>query len=306
MKNINIGNSGIQVSEVGLGCMRMSGIEKSEAEKVIKTSLEEGINFFDHADIYGGGKSEEIFADAINLNSSIRERMIIQTKCSIVPGVMYDFSKEHILNSVDASLKRLQTDYVDFLLLHRPDTLMEPEEVAEAFSKLHESGKVKYFGVSNHTPMQIELLNKYLNNKIIINQLQFGIMHTEMIDAGLNMNIKNDASIDRDGGILEYCRLKDITIQAWSPYQYGFFGGVFLDNDKFPELNKKINEIAEKYRVTNTAIATAWILRHPAKIQTIVGSMNSERIKEISKASNVNLTRQEWYEIYLAAGNKLP
>ncbi|MVX67170.1 aldo/keto reductase family oxidoreductase [Clostridium chromiireducens] len=306
MKNINIGNSGIQVSEVGLGCMRMSGIEKSEAEKVIKTSLEEGINFFDHADIYGGGKSEEIFADAINLNSSIRERMIIQTKCSIVPGVMYDFSKEHILKSVDASLKRLQTNYVDFLLLHRPDTLMEPEEVAEAFSKLHESGKVKYFGVSNHTPMQIELLNKYLNNKIIINQLQFGIMHTEMIDAGLNMNIKNDASIDRDGGILEYCRLKDITIQAWSPYQYGFFGGVFLDNDKFPELNKKINEIAEKYRVTNTAIATAWILRHPAKIQTIVGSMNSERIKEISKASNVNLTRQEWYEIYLAAGNKLP
>lgn len=306
MKNINIGNSGIQVSEVGLGCMRMSGIEKSEAEKVIKTSLEEGINFFDHADIYGGGKSEEIFADAINLNSSIRERMIIQTKCSIVPGVMYDFSKEHILKSVDASLKRLQTNYVDFLLLHRPDTLMEPEAVAEAFSKLHESGKVKYFGVSNHTPMQIELLNKYLNNKIIINQLQFGIMHTEMIDAGLNMNIKNDASIDRDGGILEYCRLKDITIQAWSPYQYGFFGGVFLDNDKFPELNKKINEIAEKYRVTNTAIATAWILRHPAKIQTIVGSMNSERIKEISKASNVNLTRQEWYEIYLAAGNKLP
>jgi len=306
MKNINIGNSGIQVSEIGLGCMRMSGIEKSEAEKIIKTSLEEGINFFDHADIYGGGKSEEIFSDAINMSSSIREKMIIQTKCSIVPGVMYDFSKEHILSSVDGSLKRLQTDYVDFLLLHRPDTLMEPEEVAEAFSKLHESGKVKYFGVSNHTPMQIDLLNKYLKDKIIINQLQFSIMHTGMIDAGLNMNIKNDASIDRDGGILEYCRLKDITIQAWSPYQYGFFGGVFLDNDKFPELNKKINEIAEKYKVTNTAIATAWILRHPAKIQTIVGSMNSERIKEISKASNVNLTRQEWYEIYLAAGNKLP
>lgn len=232
--------------------------------------------------------------------------MIIQTKCSIVPGIMYDFSKEHILNSVDASLKRLKTDYVDTLLLHRPDTLMEPEEVAEAFSKLHESGKVKYFGVSNHTPMQIELLNKYLNNKIIINQLQFSIMHTGMIDAGLNMNIKNDASIDRDGGVLEYCRLKDITIQAWSPYQYGFFEGVFLDNDKFPELNKKINAIAEKYAVTNTAIATSWILRHPAKIQTIVGSMNAERIKEICKASNITLTRQEWYEIYLAAGNKLP
>ncbi|ALB47919.1 aldo/keto reductase [Clostridium beijerinckii] len=306
MKNINIGNSGIKASEIGLGCMRMASVEKSEAEKIIKTSLEEGINFFDHADIYGGGKSEEVFADAIKMDSSIREKMIIQTKCSIVPGIMYDFSKEHILNSVDASLKRLKTDYVDTLLLHRPDTLMEPEEVAEAFSKLHESGKVKYFGVSNHTAMQIELLNKYLNNKIIINQLQFSIMHTVMIDAGLNMNIKNDASIDRDGGVLEYCRLKDITIQAWSPYQYGFFEGVFLDNDKFPELNKKINSIAEKYAVTNTAIATAWILRHPAKIQTIVGSMNAERIKEICKASNITLTRQEWYEIYLAAGNKLP
>ena len=307
MKNINIGNNNeFQVSEIGLGCMRMAKVEESEAEKIIKVSLEEGINFFDHADIYGGGKSEEIFANAIKMNPSIREKMIIQTKCAIVPGVMYDFSKEHILNSVDASLKRLKTDYVDALLLHRPDTLMEPEEVAEAFSKLHESGKVKYFGVSNHTPMQIELLNKYLNNKIIINQLQFSIMHTGMIDAGLNMNIKNDASIDTDGGVLEYCRLKEITIQAWSPYQYGFFEGVFLDNDKFPELNKKINEIAEKYNVTNTAIATAWILRHPAMIQTIVGSMNIERIKEISKASNVNLTRKEWYEIYLAAGNKLP
>ena len=306
MKNINLGNSGIEVSEIGIGCMRMAGIEKSEAEKVIKTALEEEINFFDHADIYGGGKSEEAFANAINMNATIREKMIIQTKCSIVPGVMYDFSKEHILNSVDESLKRLKTDYVDTLLLHRPDTLMEPEEVAEAFSKLYKEGKVKKFGVSNHTPMQIELLNKYLDDKIIINQLQFSIMHTGMIDSGLNMNIKNDASIDRDGGVLEYCRLKDITIQAWSPYQYGFFGGVFLDNDKFPELNKKINEIAEKKGVTNTAIATAWILRHPAKIQTIVGTMNSNRIKEICKASNVELTRQEWYEIYLAAGNKLP
>jgi predicted oxidoreductase len=306
MKNIDIGKSGIYASELGLGCMRMAALEKGEAEKIIRISLEEGINFFDHADIYGGGKSEEVFADAINMNSTIREKMIIQTKCAIVPGVMYDFSKEHILNSVDKSLKRLKTEYVDMILLHRPDTLMEPEEVAEAFSKLYSDGKVKKFGVSNHTPMQIELLNKYLDNKIIVNQLQFSIMHTGMIDSGLNMNMKNDASIDRDGGVLEYCRLKDITIQAWSPYQYGFFEGVFLDNDKFPVLNEKINEIAEKKGVTNTAIATAWILRHPAKIQTMVGTMNPKRLKEICKASDVELTRQEWYEIYLAAGNKLP
>jgi predicted oxidoreductase len=306
MKNIDIGKSGIYASELGLGCMRMAALEKGEAEKIIRISLEEGINFFDHADIYGGGKSEEVFADAINMNSTIREKMIIQTKCAIVPGVMYDFSKEHILNSVDKSLKRLKTEYVDMILLHRPDTLMEPEEVAEAFSKLYSDGKVKKFGVSNHTPMQIELLNKYLDNKIIVNQLQFSIMHTGMIDSGLNMNMKNDASIDRDGGVLEYCRLKDITIQAWSPYQYGFFEGVFLDNDKFPVLNEKINEISEKKGVTNTAIATAWILRHPAKIQTMVGTMNPKRLKEICKASDVELTRQEWYEIYLAAGNKLP
>ena len=307
MKNINIGNGKVQGSEIALGCMRMGALNKDEAEKVIKTSLEEGINFFDHADIYAGGKSEEIFSEAINLTSDLREKIILQTKCGIVPGKMFDFSKEHILNSVDGSLKRLKTDYIDTLLLHRPDTLMEPEEVAEAFSELKESGKVKHFGVSNQNPMQIELLNKYLgDNSIIINQLQFSIMHTGMIDSGINVNMKVANSIDRDGSILEYCRLKDITIQAWSPYQYGFFEGVFLGNEKFPELNDAIDELAEKKGVTNTAIATAWILRHPAKIQTVVGSMNSSRIKDICKASRIDLTREEWYKIYLAAGNKLP
>ena len=306
MKYFKLGQSNINVSEIGIGCMRMADTSKTNIDALVKTAIEEGINFFDHADIYGNGKSEEIFSEILIKNPSIRDKIIIQTKCSIVPGVMYDFSKEHILNSVNGSLKRLKTDYIDTLLLHRPDTLMEPEEVAEAFSILHKEGKVREFGVSNHTPMQIELLNKYLNNKIIINQLQFGIMHTGMIDSGLNMNINNTSSINRDGSVLEYCRLKDIKIQAWSPYQYGFFEGVFLDNDKFKELNNKINEIAEKYNVTNTTIATAWILRHPAKIQTIVGTMNPNRLKEIAKASNITLTRQEWYEIYQAAGNQLP
>ena len=305
MKKIKIANTELEVSEIGLGCMRIAGKEKNVAEKIVKTSLEEGINFFDHADIYGGGKSEEVFAEAINMKADIREKIILQTKCSIRQG-FFDYSKEHIINSVDASLKRLKTDYVDSLLLHRPDTLMEPEEVSEAFSELYKKGKVKHFGVSNHNPMQIELLNKYLENKIIINQLQFSIMHTGMIDSGLNVNMKIDPSIDRDGSILEYCRLKDITIKDWSPFQYGFFEGAFLDNDKFPELNKKINEIAQIKGVTNSAIATAWILRHPAKIQTIVGTMNSNRLKDICAASNIQLTRQEWYEIYLAAGNKLP
>ena len=306
MKNIDIAQGSIKASEIGLGCMRMAGLEKNQAEIIIKTAIEEGINFFDHADIYGGGKSEEIFAEAININSDIREKIIIQTKCSIVPGIMYDYSKEHIINSVEGSLKRLNTDYIDTLLLHRPDTLMEPEEVSEAFYQLSESGKVKKFGVSNHNTMQIELLNKYLKNKIVINQMQFGIMHTGMIDNGLNVNMINDASINRDGSILEYCRIKDITIQAWSPYQYGFFEGVFLNNPKFPNLNKTIDRIAKEKGVSNTAIATAWILRHPAKIQTIVGTMNPNRLRDICTASDVKLTRKEWYEIYLAAGNKLP
>lgn len=305
MKKINIGNGEISASEISLGCMRINEITSSEAASLVSTALDQGIDFFDHADIYGDGKSEEVFAEAIKTTSCSREKYILQTKCGIRPGY-FDFSKEHILDSVDKSLKRLNTDYIDVLLLHRPDTLMEPEEVAEAFTKLHSSGKVKYFGVSNEKPMQIELLSKYLNQKIIINQLQLSITNTGMIDSGLNVNMENNASIDRDGSILEYCRLKDITIQAWSPFQYGMFEGVFLDNDKFPELNNKINEIAKIKGVTNSAIAAAWILRHPAKIQTIVGTTKSKRLKDICEASKVELTRPEWYEIYIAAGNKLP
>lgn len=305
MKKISIGNGKLSASEIGLGCMRITALSVKDAAILVNTALQEGINFFDHADIYGGGKSEEVFAQAVDMNPGIREKFIIQTKCGIRQGY-YDFSKEHILNSVDGSLKRLKTEYIDILLLHRPDALVEPEEVAEAFSVLHDSGKVRYFGVSNHNSLQMELLSRYVGQKLIINQLQFSITNTGMIDAGVNVNMKNDASINRNGSILDYCRLKDITVQAWSPFQYGFFEGAFLGNEKFPELNKKIDEIAESKGVTNSAIAIAWILRHPAKIQPIVGTTNVNRLKDICKASEVNLTRQEWYEIYRAAGNKLP
>ncbi|AAK81309.1 putative oxidoreductase [Clostridium acetobutylicum] len=306
MKTLNIGKGELSnVSEISLGCMRLSELTVSDASKLISTALEEGINFFDHADIYGGGRCEEIFSEAIDMKPSVREKLIIQSKCGIRKG-FFDFSKEHILNSVDQSLKRLKTEYLDVLLLHRPDALMEPEEVAEAFETLSSSGKVRHFGVSNQNPMQIELLSKYLNNKIIINQLQLSIMHTGMIDAGLNVNMKNEASINCDGSVLDYCRLNDITIQPWSPFQYGFFEGVFLDNDKFPELNKVINNIARDKGVKNTAIAIAWLLRHPAKMQPIVGTTNVNRLKDICKASDIELTRKEWYEIYRAAGNKLP
>ncbi|GAA0316888.1 aldo/keto reductase family oxidoreductase [Bacillus carboniphilus] len=305
MKKIRLGTSDIKVSEISLGCMRMGQLSTEDAAKVIGSAMEVGIDLFDHADIYGGGKSEEVFAEAVGMNPSIREKMILQTKCGIRKG-FFDFSKEHILNSVEGSLNRLKTDYIDILLLHRPDTLMEPEEVAEAFSELKESGKVRYFGVSNQNPMQIELLKKYLKDDLIINQLQLSLMHTPIIDAGLNVNMMNDPAVVRASGVLEYSRLNDMTIQAWSPFQYGMIQGPFVGNDEFPEVNAKLRELAEKKGVTDSAIAIAWILRHPAKIQPVVGSMNPARLTEIVKASNVELSREEWYELYRAAGNELP
>ena len=305
MKTITLNNTNLSIPEIGMGCMRIVELENADAVKGwVDTALEHGINFFDHADIYGKGRCEELFGQV--LTPSLREKIILQSKCSIRPGIAFDFSKEHILNSVDGILKRLNTEYLDILLLHRPDTLMEPEEVADAFRILKESGKVRHFGVSNQTPMQMELLSKYCDEPLLINQLQLSIAHCPMINSGINTNMYNDSGINRDGGVLEYCRLKDITIQAWSPFQYGMFEGIFLGNEKFAELNKVIDNLAEKYNVTNSAIAVAWILRHPAGIQTIVGTTNKDRIAQISKASEIRLTREEWYALYMAAGNKLP
>jgi len=305
MRTIQLGTSTLQVPVVAVGCMRINRLSKPEAEKFIRTALEEGANFFDHADIYGGGACEEIFADAIGMNAEIRSSMILQSKVGIRKG-MFDFSKEHILSSVDGILKRLRTDYLDVLLLHRPDALVEPEEVAEAFDQLHSSGKVRWFGVSNQKPMQIELLKRYVRQPIVANQLQLSITNATMIASGINVNMENDSAIDRDGSVLDYCRLHDITIQPWSPFQYGFFEGVFLDNPKFPELNKKIDEIAANHGVSNTTIAIAWLLRHPAKMQPVTGTMNIDRLRDCCKASVVHLSREEWYEIYRAAGNILP
>lgn len=306
MKKVNWGATGNKVPAIAMGCMRMAGVEVNDAAYMIEKALEEGVNFFDHADIYGRGKSEEVFAEALKRTSIRREDLFLQSKCAIVPGVMYDFSKEHIIESVEGSLRRLGTDHLDSLLLHRPDILMEPEEVAEAFDQLEKEGKVRYFGVSNHNPMQMELLKKYVKQPLCANQLQFSIAHTGMIRSGVEVNMMTDGALDRDGSVLDYCRLHDVTIQAWSPFQYGMFEGVFLGNEKFPELNQKVDEIAEKYGVSNTTIAVAWILRHPANMQVLSGTMNVKRFEEICKACEVQITREEWYEIYRAAGNQLP
>lgn len=306
MKHITLGKTGLSVPAIAVGCMRINDIEKDKAEVFLKTALEQGANFFDHADIYGGETCEEIFADAIHMNSTIREKMILQSKCGIKPGICYDLSKEHILASVDGSLKRLKTDYLDVLLLHRPDALVEPEEVAEAFEILHNSGKVRHFGVSNHNPMQIQLLQKYVKQPLHINQLQLSITNANMVTQGLHVNMSDNEAVNRDGSVLDFCRLNDITIQPWSPFQYGFFEGVFLGSDKFPELNQKIDEIADKYNVSNTAIAMAWLLRHPANMQPVTGTMNVTRLLDCIKATQIQLTREEWYGVYLAAGNVLP
>jgi predicted oxidoreductase len=305
MKVIDIGKSGLLASEISVGCMRIADFSSLEADSLLNTAFEAGIDFFDHADVYGGGKSEELFAAALSRSSTAREKIILQSKCGIRPGA-FDFSREHILSAVEGSLNRLQTEYLDVLLLHRPDTLMEPEEVADAFSQLHQSGKVRHFGVSNMNPGQVELLRKFVDQKIVANQLQLSLTNTGMIDNGINVNMQIDRAIDRDGSILEYCRLHDITIQPWSPFQYGFFEGVFLDSDKFPDLNRSIVAMAEEKGVTNSAIAIAWLLRHPAKMQPIVGTTNPTRVRDIAQASTVEMTRQEWYALYLAAGNTLP
>ncbi|MDB1684616.1 aldo/keto reductase [Enterococcus durans] len=304
MKQIQLGASSQMVSSVILGCMRINGAK--DPVKVIETAYDNGINFFDHADIYGGGECESIFADALAKTSLKREDLFIQTKCGIVPGVMFDFSKKHIIESVEGSLQRLKMDYVDALLLHRPDTLVDPSEVAEAFDELEKSGKVRHFGVSNQKPMQIDLLKKYVKQPLLANQLQFGLKHSGMIDQGIHVNMTDDGSVDHDGSVLDYSRLNDMTIQAWSPYQYGFFEGVFIGNEKFPELNQALDNLAEKYGTTPAGLAAAWILRHPANVQVIAGTMNPGRIEEIAKASEIQLTREDWYELYRAAGNILP
>lgn len=301
----NIGQTGIQATRIALGCMRMSDLEGKQAEEVVGTALDLGINFFDHADIYGGGLSELRFRDAIKHLNVNRDKMIIQSKCGIREGY-FDFSKEYILSSVDGILERLGTEYLDFLILHRPDVLVEPEEVAEAFTKLRAEGKVKHFGVSNQNRFQMELLQSYLDEPLAVNQLQLSPTHTPMFDAGLNVNMLNKASIEHDDGIVDYCRLKRVTIQAWSPFQIDLSRGLFVNHPDYKELNETIAKLAKNYNVSSEAIVIAWILRHPAQIQAIVGSMNPSRLKAIDKANDIALTREEWYDIYRSAGNILP
>ncbi|MGY0161494.1 aldo/keto reductase [Edwardsiella tarda] len=305
MKQLTLGAAGPQVSAIALGCMRLAELDDGQAANLIDHALALGITAFDHADIYGAGECERRFAQAARPQGARREAMFIQSKCGIRSG-FYDSSYRHILASVDGILQRLQCGYLDMLLLHRPDTLIEPQEVAEAFSRLVEQGKVRAFGVSNYGPLQIALLQKFLPQPLRVNQMQFGIAHAGMVRSGINVNVESEAAIDRSGDVLHYCRLHDITLQVWSPFQFGMFSGVFLDHPDFADLNQTLATLAAELNVSKTTLATAWILRHPAQMQVIAGSMNPTRLTQISQACALNLSRETWYQIYRAAGNPLP
>ncbi len=293
------------------GMMRIPDKTDAEVRELYDTARTAGIDFFDHADIYGGAMHvcEDRFAAALQLSAAEREEIVLQTKCGIVPSQqMFDFSYEHLMTQVDGSLKALRTDYIDVLLLHRPDALVEPDEVARAFDELEAAGKVRAFGVSNHTPRQIDLLRTAVTQPIVANQLQLSITHSPIIAQGIAANMAGEEqSVVRDGGgIVEYCRINDITVQAWSPYQAGFFDGVFLGNPKHAELNEVIDRLAAKYDVTPTAIATAWITRHPARMQVVLGTTTPQRVADAAAGADVELTRSEWYELFRVGGHIVP
>lgn len=308
MRYITLGQDDKELSEIVLGMMRIEDKSVKEVEELVETALSVGINAFDLADIYGRGRCEELLGLVLKNRPDLREKMWIQSKCGIriEEFTYFDFSKDYIIKSVDGILERLQVEYLDSLLLHRPDALMESDQVAEAFDLLYKQGKVRDFGVSNQNPMMMELLKKDVKQPLAVNQLQLSAAFTPGFESGFHVNMEDSQAAMRDGSIFEYCKLHDVVIQAWSVLQFGYFRGNFVGNEKFQALNQVLERLAIKYGVTSSTIAISWILRYPAKMQAVVGTTNPKHLIEASQATNFNLTRKEWYEIYLAAGNNLP
>lgn len=308
MRYITLGQDDKELSEIVLGMMRIEDKSVKEVEELVETALSVGINAFDLADIYGRGRCEELLGLVLKNRPDLREEMWIQSKCGIriEEFTYFDFSKDYIIKSVDGILQRLKIDHLDSLLLHRPDALMESDQVAEAFDFLYKQGKVRDFGVSNQNPMMMELLKKDVKQPLAVNQLQLSAAFTPGFESGFHVNMEDSQAAMRDGSIFEYCQLHDVVIQAWSVLQFGYFKGNFVGNEKFQQLNQVLNRLALKYSVNPSAIAIAWVLRYPAKMQAVVGTTNPKHLREVSQAANFSLTRKEWYEIYLAAGNNLP
>ena len=308
MRYITLGQDDKELSEIVLGMMRIEDKSVKEVEELVETALSVGINAFDLADIYGRGRCEELLGLVLKNRPDLREEMWIQSKCGIriEEFTYFDFSKDYIIKSVDGILQRLKIDYLDSLLLHRPDALMESDQVAEVFDLLYKQGKVRNFGVSNQNPMMMELLKKDVKQPLAVNQLQLSAAFTPGFESGFHVNMEDSQAAMRDGSIFEYCKLHDVVIQAWSVLQFGYFKGNFVGNEKFQALNQVLDRLAFKYGVTPSTIAISWILRYPAKMQAVVGTTNPKHLREVSQAANFSLTRKEWYEIYLAAGNNLP
>ena len=308
MRYITLGQDDKELSEIVLGMMRIKDKSVREVEELVETALSVGINAFDLADIYGRGRCEELLGLVLKNRPDLREKMWIQSKCGIriEEFTYFDFSKDYIIKSVDGILQRLKIDHLDSLLLHRPDALMESDQVAEAFDLLYKQGKVRDFGVSNQNPMMMELLKKDVKQPLAVNQLQLSAAFTPGFESGFHVNMEDSQAAMRDGSIFEYCQLHDVVIQAWSVLQFGYFKGNFVGNEKFQALNQVLDRLAIKYGVTSSTIAISWILRYPAKMQAVVGTTNPKHLREVSQAANFSLTRKEWYEIYLAAGNNLP
>jgi Predicted oxidoreductase len=308
MRYITLGQDDKELSEIVLGMMRIKDKSVKEVEELVETALSVGINAFDLADIYGRGRCEELLGLVLKNRPDLREKMWIQSKCGIriEEFTYFDFSKDYIIKSVDGILQRLKIDHLDSLLLHRPDALMESDQVAEAFNLLYKQGKVRDFGVSNQNPMMMELLKKDVKQPLAVNQLQLSAAFTPGFESAFHVNMEDSQAAMRDGSIFEYCQLHDVVIQAWSVLQFGYFKGNFVGNEKFQALNQVLDRLAIKYGVTSSTIAISWILRYPAKMQAVVGTTNPKHLREVSRAANFSLTRKEWYEIYLAAGNNLP
>ncbi|HEW4220908.1 TPA: aldo/keto reductase family oxidoreductase [Streptococcus pneumoniae] len=308
MRYITLGHDDKELSEIVLGMMRIKDKSVKEVEELVETALSVGINAFDLADIYGRGRCEELLGLVLKNRPDLREKMWIQSKCGIriEEFTYFDFSKDYIIKSVDGILQRLKIDHLDSLLLHRPDALMESDQVAEAFDLLYKQGKVRDFGVSNQNPMMMELLKKDVKQPLAVNQLQLSAAFTPGFESAFHVNMEDSQAAMRDGSIFEYCQLHDVVIQAWSVLQFGYFKGNFVGNEKFQALNQVLDRLAIKYGVTSSTIAISWILRYPAKMQAVVGTTNPKHLREVSRAANFSLTRKEWYEIYLAAGNNLP
>ncbi|MDR3106847.1 MAG: aldo/keto reductase [Bifidobacteriaceae bacterium] len=314
MKILTLPGTGLRVSNVVAGMMRIGDKTDREIRDLVAVARSAGINLFDHADVYGGQahKCERRFAEALRWSSSERAEVVLQTKAGIVPTgegwAYFDFSATHLIEAAEASLRALNTDYIDILLLHRPDALVEPEEVAAAFDQLESAGKVRHFGVSNHSRAQIELLKTAVGQPLVANQLQLSITHAPLVAQGLAINMEAlDQSVARGDGVLDYCRAQGITVQAWSPFQRGFFDGTFLgDREREPKLNDVIDRLAAKYGISPVGIATAWITRHPANMQVVLGTTTPERVVGAAAGSDVPLTKREWYELTLAAGYITP